>query len=155
MYEPKDTIIQRMSAQAADLREGLEAGNNDSAIDLLDTVEEFLAQQEEESEDGRERGVIVVFDVTSRSHHEGARGVAEVLSRYEVAGTAIDHNTVIESWWFPEAGVKHVDGNDNADMTLVRRDLLGQLVDAHDNGDAEWLDNVVHRLKRQVTGHAL
>lgn len=156
MYEPKDSIIQRMSAQAADAREGLEKGDNEYLWDLLDTVEEFLAAHEQQEEQ-RERGVIVVFDVTSRSHREAASCVASALELppTEFVGYEDGHGNRIESWWFPEAGVKDVDGNDNADMTLVRRDLLAQLVDAYQDGDAEWLGNVVTRLTGQLEGHAL
>lgn len=152
-YEPKDSIIQRMSAQAADARLGLEEGNNEALWDLLDTVEAFLSEQELTEE--REHGVIVVFDVTGKSQRAAAHTVASVLVASDVVGHEGPDGTVIESWWFPEAGIKDVDLNDNADMTLVRRDLLRQLVDAYENGDAEWIGNVVHRLKGQLTGHAL
>lgn len=161
-YEPKDSIIQRMSARAADMREVFESNlgtgsdeGADAADALLTVVEEFLSAHEEEEEpEPRERGFVVVFDVEGRKRHEGALALTVILDSVALVGKQFSGN-VVRSWWFAESEDKHADGNDNADMTLVRRDVLAQLKDAYEQGDAEWMGNVIHRLSQQIKEPAL
>lgn len=69
----------------------------------------------------------VVFDVTAPDEETAARIVAAVIGRGGLLGQIQDasrtgDDEMIESWWFPEARHKPIDGNDNAAMTLVYDD---------------------------------
>lgn len=66
----------------------------------------------------------VAFDVTAPDEETAARMVAETIGRGGLLGKIQteswrEDGSVIESWWFPEARHKHIDGNDNSAMTLV------------------------------------
>lgn len=62
-----------------------------------------------------EHQIVVVFDVTATDREAAARYLASAL---QVARAIREHP--IESWWFPEPALKHIDGNDNPGFTLVR-----------------------------------
>lgn len=102
-----------------------------------------------------EYGVITVFDVTSPSLSAAARLVRDTLVAYEDLVGKQDEESTIESWWFPEQEVKHIDNNDNADMTLVRRDFLRAIIEAYDGGDAEGLESLMERVRGQANNPAL
>lgn len=69
----------------------------------------------------QEHQVVVVFDVTADDRDSAARAAVGLLN-----GTRGRHvlqdvplaETVVESWWFPEADLKQIDGNHNAAMHL-------------------------------------
>lgn len=66
----------------------------------------------------------VCFDVTAPDEQTAALTVARTIGRDGLLGTIQDASRTgddeqIESWWFPEAHHKHIDGNDNRAMTLV------------------------------------
>lgn len=67
----------------------------------------------------------VAFDVTAPDEETAARIVAETIGSRGLLDTIRDASSreggeqMIESWWFPEARHKHIDGNDNDAMTLV------------------------------------
>lgn len=68
-HAPKDTVMQRLSALAADLRLAYDQENSiaaqDTAAELLDTVEELLAEREEDEDTPRLRETLTtptVFD---------------------------------------------------------------------------------------------
>lgn len=102
-----------------------------------------------------EHGVLVVFDTIGPNHHAAARKVSAALMAHSSLWDPAPDGRQIVSWWFPEGPIKDIDRNDNDDMTLVNRQYIQQLVDAYEQGDAEWLGNVVTQFRRQLTGHAL
>lgn len=85
-----------------------------------------------------EQQIAVVFDVSSDNREEAANLVANVIGMNSDLCPVGTNN--IESWWFPESDIKHVDGNDNGAFALVPLDFLQLLSDAIDQGDAEGLD---------------
>lgn len=68
----------------------------------------------------------VAFDVSAPDEETAARIVAQAIGgsglweRLQEASSREGGDQMIESWWFPEAHHKHIDGNDNTAMTLVR-----------------------------------
>lgn len=65
-----------------------------------------------------EHQVVVVFDITAETREEAARRIAEMYRRGSVHRGNL-HAYGVESWWFPEADLKHIDGNDNDAGRLV------------------------------------
>lgn len=67
----------------------------------------------------------VAFDVTAPDEETAAKIVARTIGRDgllpQIQDASRDEHgdEQIESWWFPEAHHKHIDGNDNRAMTLV------------------------------------
>jgi hypothetical protein len=71
----------------------------------------------------------VAFDVTAPDEQTAAVIVARTIGRDGLLDAIQDasrrgDDEMIESWWFPEARHKHIDGNDNAAMTLDHRNDL-------------------------------
>lgn len=94
-------------------------------------------------------GIPVVFDTNALSREDAANVVANAIGMAN-PNTPVghtDHYGDIESWWFPEPQDKHVDLNDNDDMALVPVDLLENLVNAYDNGEADNLGHDVDTLR--------
>lgn len=75
-----------------------------------------------------EQEIVVVFDVSSWSREDAATLVHDFLRDHSPVGArvfaddATEPTATVESWWFPEADLKHIDRNDNAAMSLVRDD---------------------------------
>lgn len=72
-----------------------------------------------------EHQVVVVFDITATSQEVATAGLVRALScadvrasLYGVAHTQSGGNASVESWWLPEAQLKHLDGNDNGAFHL-------------------------------------
>lgn len=73
-----------------------------------------------------EHGIAVVFDLTGPDRITCARALAIALSRgkgvldqIDDAVEAADLGAELQSWWFPEPDLKHVDRNDNGAFDLV------------------------------------
>jgi hypothetical protein len=85
----------------------------------------------------REFGIPIVWDVTAASYEEAAEHLCRVFKGDGGLLPSIRHlddkEHQVESWWFPEARLKHIDGNDNDAFNLVHldgfagRDLHDQL----------------------------
>lgn len=72
-----------------------------------------------------EHQVVVVFDVTATDRLSAARAVVGVINGTRGRFTMPDRliaDSIVESWWFPEAELKQVDRNDNAAMHLEHDD---------------------------------
>lgn len=72
---------------------------------------------------GREQAIVVVFDVNGQTREQAATRLVDAIDLSTAGGgnpavrQALTEAGVV-SWWLAEADVKHVDGNDNADMHL-------------------------------------
>ena len=93
-----------------------------------------------------EHQVVVVLDVIAPDRLSAARGVLGFFfgtrGRHVLQDGSLA-DTVIESWWFPEAELKTVDGNDNAAMHLEHDDSPAGVYVADDAEDEPtvWLHN--------------
>lgn len=65
-----------------------------------------------------EQQIVVVFDVSADTREFAAHAVANIIGMNSKI-TPVGWNG-IESWWFPEGDIKHIDGNDNDAMILVK-----------------------------------
>lgn len=105
-----------------------------------------------EGESVPEQQITVVFDVTAESREQAANALAYTIgynSSITPIGWTNKHGTV-ESWWFPEGDIKHIDGNDNDDMVLVPRDVALGIVDCWEEGDGKGLENTVTSLRKYL-----
>lgn len=74
--------------------------------------------------------ITVIFDVTAPSRQEAAACICDGLTMsatgpvlgfrpyFERRTVARHPGVVLESWWFPEVDLKHLDGNDNDPLHL-------------------------------------
>lgn len=83
-------------------------------------------QEQAEAEMQQEHMVTVVFDVVGAQSAEDAAVIVRDALRmregdhFRAALTQVNSATrFVESWWFPEASDKHVDGNDRPTATLA------------------------------------
>jgi hypothetical protein len=86
-----------------------------------------------------EHQVVVVFDVTAGSRLEAGEQIRKHLVQSKTRLATLK----VESWWFPEADLKQIDGNDNAAMSL-EHDTSPEGVYVEDDADDEptiWLHN--------------
>lgn len=69
-----------------------------------------------------EHQIVVVLDISAPNRLSAARAAVGLLNgtrgRY-LLPTGTTASTTVEDWWFPEADLKAVDGNDNAAGRLV------------------------------------
>jgi hypothetical protein len=76
----------------------------------------------------REFGIPMIWDVTAPSYEEAAQHLARTFAGDGGLLPSIRHlddrEHQVESWWFPEARLKHIDGNDNDDFVLVHQDRV-------------------------------
>ena len=65
-----------------------------------------------------EQQIVVVFDVNADTREQAADAVADTIGMNSTI-TPIGWSG-IDSWWFAERDIKHIDGNDNDAMVLVK-----------------------------------
>jgi hypothetical protein len=74
----------------------------------------------------QEFGIPMVWDVTAFTYDEAAEHLTRTFSGNGGLLPSIRHlndqDHQVESWWFPEARLKHIDGNDNDAFELVHRE---------------------------------
>jgi hypothetical protein len=73
----------------------------------------------------QEYGIPMIWDVTADSYERAAEHLARVFAGDGGLLPSVRHldqdGCNVESWWFPEGRLKHIDGNDNDDYALVRQ----------------------------------
>lgn len=87
-----------------------------------------------------EHSIVVVFDVAAPTREAAAERLAEMYRRGSVHRGNL-HAYGVEAWWFPEADLKHIDGNDRDAMRLVpddRSDRCSAIRVASDCGATVW-----------------